>query len=165
MSQQPVIDGFEFAESGGFLEGAFPCGAFPRLQDRLRESAGSLAWTLQGLRDAQGRAALRLTVAGALKVTCQRCLAAMDLPVAIDSLLALAATQEEIDAAPIDAPDRVLAGRDMRVLDMVEDELLLAMPAAPRHERCAGPRGETQSGRSPFAQLGELLEGRGGRRN
>jgi uncharacterized protein len=46
----------------------------------------------------------------------------------------------------------------MPVREMVEDELILALPYAPRHESCA-PRGAGQGerGSSPFGRLRGLM--------
>ena len=114
-------------------------------------------------RRSRGRPALRLKVDGALQLVCQRCLGALEYPLHIEVSLQLAATQAEIDAEPLEAegPERIVAGREMPVRDLVEDELLLAIPLAPRHERCAGRRGAGARERrqSPFAGLRGLVGG------
>jgi len=47
------------------------------------------------------------------------------------------------------------------VRELVEDELLLAVPFAPRHERCVGASGMDEEGKaSPFAELRGLLQSR-----
>ena len=95
-----------------------------------------------------------------LQLRCQRCLEPLPLEVDTDSLLVLAASQAEIEADPetVDSPDRVVAGHEMPVADLVEDELILAVPYAPRHEDCKAAqtvRDETKI--SPFAGLKGLL--------
>jgi uncharacterized protein len=160
MSHQPVIDGFEFASAGATQQGFLPVREFPRLRDLLASDAGEVAYELRGTRDARGRPSLRVGVRGTLQLRCQRCLEAMAWSLDTQSLLVLAATQEEIDAEPADAasPDRVLAGREMPVRDLVEDEILLELPYAARHPACAAVAGEAQQGRkSPFAGLRGLM--------
>jgi uncharacterized protein len=73
------------------------------------------------------------------------------------SELLLAESEREIEAAD-DEIDRVLAGNAMDVAQLVEDEVLLALPMAPRHEKCAGSRegAETGGRASPFAELAKL---------
>lgn len=164
MSQHParaVIDGFEFAAAGSTQQGVLPLSGFPRLRDLLVTDAGQAAYVLEGVRDTLGRPSLSLKVQATLQLRCQRCLDPLPLGVDSDSLLVLAASQAEIDADPesVDAPDRVLAGHEMRVAELVEDELILAVPYAPRHEDCAAaevePPAEEKS--SPFAGLKGLL--------
>jgi uncharacterized protein len=161
MSHQPVIDGFEFASAGATQQGRMSLGGFARLRDLLASDAGEVAYRIEGTRDARGRAALRLSVQGMLQLRCQRCLEALPFEVREEDLLVLAATQEEIDAEPADpeSPDRIVAGRQMAVSELVEDELVLALPYAARHEECrAGARKDTEKAASPFAGLRGLLD-------
>jgi uncharacterized protein len=99
-------------------------------------------------------------VRATLQVRCQRCLEALPLEVDSESLLVLAANQAEIDADPesVDAPDRVVAAHEMPVADLVEDELILAVPYAPRHDDCkAGEMARDDAKASPFADLKSML--------
>lgn len=161
MSHQPVIDGFEFASAGAAQQGILPLSGFSRLRDQLASDAGEVAYQVRGLRDERGRPGLLVSVKGTLQLRCQRCLEAMPFEVDEEDLLVLAATQAEIDADPADAqaPDRVLGGKKMALRDLVEDELILALPYAPRHQRCrAGAEAEEGQERiSPFGGLRGLL--------
>lgn len=164
MSQQPVIDGFEFASAGATQEGAWRLRDFPRLRDMLASDHGEVAYALQGVRDERGRPSLRISVRGALPLRCQRCLEPMRLEVDSQALLVLAQTLAEIHAEPADAqaPDRVVAGKEMPVRDLIEDELILAVPYAPRHEHCEARAGAREEGKtaSPFAGLRGLMRDR-----
>lgn len=162
MPHQPVIDGLEFARNGSRLQGDWPLADFPRLRESLHADVGALRYELQGVPEQHGRPALRLRVQGALQLICQRCLGPLEHRVHIESSLLLRATQAEIDAEPVDAegPEQIVAGREMAVHDLIEDELLLALPLAPRHERCAGRAAAGQGGKhTPFAGLRDLLGG------
>jgi uncharacterized protein len=162
--QQPVIDGFEFASAGASKQGAWPVGDFPRLRDMLAADTGEVAYELDGVRDERGRPSLRVRVRGTLQLRCQRCLEAMPFEVQADALLVLAETLAEIHSEPADAhgADRIVAGKDMPVRDLVEDELILAVPYAPRHAGCtAGPSpGAAGDKPSPFAGLRGLMSGK-----
>jgi uncharacterized protein len=161
--QQPVIDGFEFASAGESREGDWPLGDFPRLRDLLASDAGEVHYSIEGVRDERGRPGLRVRVDGTLPLRCQRCLEALPFAVRSDETLVLAASQAEIDAEPADAnaADRVVAGKEMPVRDLIEDELILAVPYAPRHEGCSARRSpDAQTRQSPFAGLRGLLHGK-----
>jgi len=161
MSHQPVIDGFEFASAGATQEGRLPLSSFPRLNDALVSDAGEAAYALRGTRDGLGRPSLRLKVQATLQLRCQRCLAALLHEVDTDELLVLAASQAEIDADPatVEAPDRVVAGKEMAVRDLVEDELILALPYAPRHDDCeTRPEEDDRAASSPFAGLRGMMQ-------
>jgi uncharacterized protein len=159
MSQQ-LIDGFEFAATGAAQQGVLPLGRFPRLRDLLATDAGEAAYAIEGVRDGQGRPSLSVKVKATLQLRCQRCLEPLPLEVDAESLLVLAASQAELEADPesVDAPDRVVAGHEMPVADLVEDELILAVPYAPRHEDCKGAETARDEAKvSPFAGLKGLL--------
>src|SRR5688500_5976685 len=115
MPHLPVIDGFQFASAGSAQQGTLPVSAFSRLRDLLASDAGEVAYEVRGLLDERGRPGLRVQASGTLQLRCQRCLEPMPFEVRHESVLVLAATQEEIDADPRDAsaPDRVLASRQM----------------------------------------------------
>jgi uncharacterized protein len=121
---------------------------------------------LRGERDAHGRPGLALQLAGSLRLACRRCLEPVRFAVSEDVRLWLARSQAEIDAQPLaaDGPDGIVASREMAVRDLVEDELLLALPPAPQHEDCP-ERGDASPGtrQSPFAGLRGKL--RGGQRH
>jgi uncharacterized protein len=160
MPHQPVIDGFEFASAGAIQQGVWPVSDLQRLRDMLASDAGEVAYRVQGRRDERGRPALQLKVEGTLQLRCQRCLEPLPFEVRIEDLLVLAATLSEIHAEAADAyaPDRIVAGREMPVRELIEDELILALPYAPRHESCAGrPAAQDGQGSSPFARLRGLV--------
>ena len=162
MPRRPVIDGLEFARTGSRLQVNWPVSDFPRLRDSLHADAGTIDCELQGIQEHLGRRALRLRLSGTLQLTCQRCLGALAQAVQVDEVLLLAQTQAEIDAEPLnpEAPERILAGREMQVHELVEDELVLALPIAPRHERCGGDKpGAAATKQSPFAGLKDLMHG------
>jgi uncharacterized protein len=167
--QPPVrttqIDGFAFADTGKSLRGRWPVAHFPRLQDLVNSSEGDLEYEIAGTKDGFGRPALALSVSGELQLTCQRCLKPLSFPLGVESMLVLASSEEEIETQPVEpeGPDRVVGSREMPVGTLLEDEILLAIPFAPRHERCSGDpavKGEVKA--SPFADLRGLLN-RGGR--
>ena len=160
MSHQPTIDGFEFASAGARQQGVWPLSDFPRLRDVLASDKGEVAYEISGVRDERGRPSLRLKVSGTLTLRCQRCLEPMPFEVQTDEMLVLAATLDEIHAEPADAqaPDRVVAGREMPLRELIEDELLLEVPYAPRHESCTAAETEPRSDKVlPFAKLRSLM--------
>ena len=56
-----------------------------------------------------------------------------------------------------DSTDAIEAEKELAVLSLIEDEVLLALPIAPRHEQCESPSGTAaEHGPSPFAALSAL---------
>jgi len=161
-AQFPTIDGLRFAAAGGELHGTWPVRVFPRLRDLLHDDSGTIAYEARGGMSALGRPQLTLRAWGTLQLTCRRCLEALAFPVSVDSTLLLATSQAALDAEPMTAegPDSVVATKEMSLRDLVEDELLLALPFAPTHEVCAA-RAERapQARQMPFAGLRGKLRG------
>lgn len=138
-SDQPRFDAFKLAARGGELAGTIDPSALPRLDDRVAETGGSVAWRIRGGDDGQGRPALTVTVEGEVPMTCQRCLRTMRQLVAQRTTLLIA--RDEAEMVRLDETSEsevVLASAPLEALDLVEDELLLSLPFAPRHEHgCA----------------------------
>ena len=91
---------------------------------------------------------------------CQRCLQPFSTLIEVDRSFRFVPTESEAEALDADSEDDVLAlGPSFDLIELIEDELLLAWPLVPRHERCAQPahRGRRCSRReSPFAALAAL---------
>ncbi|WP_303785494.1 DUF177 domain-containing protein [Azovibrio restrictus] len=159
MSQQLEIDAHRFVREARLLEGFLELAELPRLHDLVTQVAGKVEYRLQGVRGERGQPRLRLEVGGALPLICQRCLGVVEQRLEIDSLLELVSadsepTQEELEDDSVDFLP-VSGSLDVRVL--VEDEILLALPVAPRHEACSPPAAAEAGDEShPFAALAAL---------
>jgi uncharacterized protein len=154
-----ISDSFAFARDARVLEGTLPVASLERLQDLLAEVSGELAFRLEGYKGNRGEAMLALKVTGTLPLACQRCLEAIPFKVDIDSRLELVPAGAEMsqDELEDDTRDFLPVAGELLVAELVEDEVLLALPVAPRHERCGLP-GAAESGEriTPFAALAGL---------
>lgn len=165
MSQRDVIaDPFRFAAEGRKLERRVALAGLSRLADVLIDREGEVAYTLTGEFGSDRQPRLRLVASGQFHLRCQRCLGVIEWPLALESLLQLVRPgtpipEEELE---IDEFDTIEAGVDLDVTSLLEDELLLALPVAPRHENCDAPRplGGVEK-ESPFAALAKLRKGDG----
>ena len=154
-----VSDSFSFARDGRVLEGTLAIADLERLHDLLAEISGEVGYRLQGIVGERGQPQLRLTVSGEVPLACQRCLQVVHFPLVVDSLLELVPEGAELsqDELEDDTRDFLPVAGELDVADLVEDEILLALPVAPRHEKCGLP-GATEAGElvSPFAALAAL---------
>lgn len=154
-----VIDGLEFARRGNHAHGAVAVASLSRVAESLACSEGELDCDISGTRSADGHLELRVQVEGELQLRCQRCLDAMPFPLHVERRLRLMAPgavwlDEELEEEAFDA---VEASKEMAVGSLIEDEVLLALPIAPRHDVCGTPRRmDTQHDASPFAVLRNL---------
>ncbi len=163
------FDAFELAQQRGTVSGEVAAVDLPRVADSLASDGGRVRYAIVGTADAANRPALEVTVDGALSLTCQRCLQPMSWAVAQRTTVLLARDNREL--ARLDEGDEhevLLADAPLDALELVEDELLLTMPYAPRHPEvestsCApatvDERNESKRA-SPFGALAGLQAAR-----
>lgn len=163
MSEQTVIDSLEFARAGQELRGSLPVTKLARLRDCLSDADGSVQFVVRGGRDDERRPILAVEISGLLHLQCQRCLGVLEYPLRLANTLLLVRQGEEVSANAEDpeAADCVEASPEMEVAALIEDEILLSLPFAPRHteESCqsAVGTGQREAGKSPaFGKLTEL---------
>ena len=72
-----------------------------------------------------------------LSLVCQRCLGPVDIDVEFERSFRFVATEELAEIEDEESEEDVLVlSRDFNLLELLEDELLMAMPPAPMHEQC-----------------------------
>ncbi len=153
------IDLFEFARLNGEASGQLALTDMQRIDTPDR--SGVMSWKAAvGSSARRDLARLDLDIDGAIELVCQRCLQSMKQEIAIRSHF-LIAPNEEVAAAldDDDAYDAIVGAADFNLDALIEDEVILALPIAPRHEVC--PDGERNVSRgdrkpSPFAALAAL---------
>jgi uncharacterized protein len=147
------------------VELAVPLANFARLAPLLVSRDGMATGRIAFSR-AQGRIIADVMVEARPQVRCQRCLGTMSLPISSRSRVALLANEGEVDAVPPELEVALAPESRMRLADLVEEELLLAMPGAPRHAegQCPGDSGRNareeieETARRPFADLGRMMK-------
>ncbi|MCB1554295.1 MAG: DUF177 domain-containing protein [Xanthomonadales bacterium] len=114
------------------FDGQAPLSAFKRLGESLADDEGRCSFSLQFDRDRFQTAVVRLDAEAALPLICQRTLKRFLLPVRVEQTLGLIRTEaEEASLPPGVEPLLVPADGEMALLDLVEDELILALPVVP----------------------------------
>lgn len=134
MFTRPFIDSLDFARRGGELSGDVPVAELPRMTDLLADSEGKISYVLRGLAGKDGNPQLELIVDGLCNLRCQRCLNALTYPIKLVSRLRLV-SEGEVDNSDIedDEVDSIPAEKRLDVLALLEEELLLSLPIAPKH--------------------------------
>lgn len=135
-----VIDAFDFCRLGERREGEIAVADMPRLAAECTSSSGILRWSLQGGVNVSGYSQLVMSVSGEVQVACQRCITPLAHTIASDQILVLAKNEEQADEIEAlledDAIDVIVGDKAMKILDLVEDEALLSLPLAPKHDVC-----------------------------
>ncbi len=135
-----------FARSHGTFDSAMPLSECERLLDEAEGSASdkTVHFTARGAvrQDEAGFDHLWLILNGtvALPQTCQRCLGPVDVPVAFQREFRFVATEELAEAQDeVSEEDVLVLSRDFNLRELVEDELLMALPVVPKHDVCPAP--------------------------
>jgi DUF177 domain-containing protein len=134
------LDAMRLARERGVAAGRVDAHRLPRVADVLADGPAEVAWRIEGSADAAGRPTLAIELAGAVPLTCQRCLDPFEWPVDQRTDVLLARDERELAALDADSSaEVVLAAAPLDPLTLVEDELVLALPFAPRHpdDACA----------------------------
>lgn len=112
--------------------GELPIAAMPRLCEALASNEGMAKFELDFGRDGMGSAYVDVRVQAPLTMLCQRSLEPFVLPLTVDSRLGLIKLERDEAALPPDCEPLLVAedGR-MNPAEVIEDELLLALPLIP----------------------------------
>jgi len=159
MFPRPFIDSLDFARRGGELSGEVPVAELPRMTDLLADSEGKICYVLRGLAGKDGNPLLELKVDGVCNLRCQRCLNALTYPIKLVSRLRLV-NDGDVDNTDIedDEADSIPAEKRLDILALLEEELLLSLPIAPKHGlgECQIAAEGLNRSNNPFAVLAGL---------
>lgn len=126
------VDVARMVQSRRSFAGKLPLARFKRLAGSLAGSEGEVAFQLDFDRDAYGTSLLHLKAATQLPMLCQRTLEGYLEPVVLDQQLGLIRDEAE-EAALLPEYEALLVGEDgqLDLVDVIEDELILALPLVP----------------------------------
>lgn len=157
MFARPLIDSTDFAKNGREMCGEIPVVQLPRLADVLANQDGSLAYKVRGSQ-VEDRYMLELELHGMCWLRCQRCLGELAYPIEMRAHLQLLPADRLAEVDELDGVDGVESSRQLDVLALIEDEVLLGLPFAPRHEvgACSPAIKSLQQSANPFAVLAGL---------
>lgn len=126
------LDAWRMVTAQRIFEGWLEFSAMPRLAAALASREGRCRYTLEFGRDTLGTGFVDVQLDTALPLVCQRSLEPFDLPVQVHQRLGMI-TEESQEAALPEGYEPILLAADgnVRPLDLIEDELLLSLPAVP----------------------------------
>ena len=145
-----------FARASGVISGEEMLSRFERLRDETQGPGDATAVVFSAFGEIRHDGAgaeeiwMHLQARTVLALTCQRCLGPVDVPVEFSRDFRFVLTEELAEIEDEESEEDVLVlQRNFNVLELIEDELLMAMPPAPKHEKC-------QEVVNPFAVLEQL---------
>jgi|SRR5690349_12973491 uncharacterized protein len=169
-SRRALVDTLVGTETA--LDFSIPLAELPRVSRELTSTEGEARGHVRFSRQL-GQAVADLEVDAQPEVVCQRCMQPMRWPVKVKSRVALVSDYDAADRVPEEMEVFLVEGDSVSVRDLVDEEVMLALPNVPRHgedSECArqqvqlpGQPDEPEDEpdlqvQKPFAQLGELLK-------
>lgn len=159
------VDPIRFAEQGRQIQGQIEFKQLKRLELLLETQTGHLDVDLKFGIDDRGTRWLNGRIEGILPLTCQRCLSEMKF--SLDNAFKLALLKHETEIASLgeEYEPLILESTPVRLAEIIEDEVLLAIPQIPMHELKDCPAktyGEAEDEakhedkQNPFAVLADL---------
>lgn len=127
-----MLDAWRMVTARRGVEGRLPLSALTRLRDSLLDTEGEVRFALDFDRDELQVPYVELRIEAGLPLVCQRSLERFLLPVNIVQRLGL--IRDEADEAALPPgyePLLVPEDGELRTAELVEDELILAVPVVP----------------------------------
>jgi uncharacterized protein len=130
-----LVDCARLAEDAAVLERVYTLGELPRVRDLLAEPAGTLVASFAFAQAASGRAGASIAIRASPQLVCQRCMQGFALAVSGGSEIEFT-NDEEATFSDTERELFQLDGGRVSLRELAEEELLLALPIAPR---CSTP--------------------------
>jgi uncharacterized protein len=128
-----LIDPLLLAERRALLSGALKLGVFERLAKLVVNPEAVVEIELDFSK--QGKQALLVgRIRSDFELECQSCLQGLPWSVDISCKLGVVATLQEADRLAIDCEPLLFNGEKISLNELIEDEILLALPDYPKHE-------------------------------
>ena len=165
----PYLEPRKFADQERVVEGEARVGDLPRLREYRDSQDQPVRVKLAFGRDDDGRGRVQGRVETTLILVCQRCLEPVHHPVAADVDLVLVWSEGQAKALPTHLDPLLVTEERVSLAELVEEELLLALPLVALHDECPRPAStgsepepeddpdDTQTNSdNPFAVLAQL---------
>ncbi|MEM7708263.1 MAG: YceD family protein [Pseudomonadota bacterium] len=154
------VDPWRLVSSGQGFSGTWPLNRFERLAPMLAPPLdGEVSFTLKFGRDTNGLPVVDVAASATLPLRCQRTLERFLHPLEQRSRLGLVRDEADDVTLPEDYEPLVVSEGQVALTDIVEDELILAVPLIPAsagESVDAGFGPAVEESENPFAKLGEL---------
>lgn len=131
-----VVDAWRMVASRRVFKGRLPLASLSRLRDALVDTEGEVEYTLQFDRDALQVPYAELRIDACLPLQCQRSLQRFLHPVQVTLRLGLLRAGKDMESEEAALPEgyealQVAEDGALRPAELVEDELILALPVVP----------------------------------
>ena len=162
------IDPFRLCEARATLSGPVPLKQMQRLKPLLASDSGEINVVLDFDIDELGVPFVKGELKAELQLICQRCLEPFPFVVKQQSTLAWVRSDQEAERLPLRFEPYLVETNPLILNDVIEDELLLALPQIPMHAEAECPASkwlkqqhidaEDETEENPFSVLANLKQ-------
>ncbi len=162
-SSAELVDAYRMARAGSSRRGEIALSRMSRLAPLLSDVQGAARYELEFHLDSQSRPLVTGRIRARLELICQRCLEPLVLDLDLDLRLGIVRSDEEAVALGDGREPVTLETGEVSISALVEDELILGLPAVPLHPSAScrspvnAPAGDEGQGGGRFSDLGGAL--------
>ena len=164
-----TVDPYKLAGADAKLDGELPLAGLIRLAPRLVSSKGMIGVQLKFGVDTNNTKFIKGSLSAVLQLVCQRCMEPMSYPINLKLALGMVmGNADNVRLLPDCFEPLLIEADSLDLTEMVEDELLLALPIVPVHSQgtcavtledvCDQPPDHSGETRRPFANLSDLMK-------
>jgi uncharacterized protein len=156
-----IVDPWRMVQARRSFRGRLPLSTFKRLATSLAATEGEVEYELDFDKDQFGISKVHILATANLPLTCQRTLETFAFPVRVDVQLGFIVNEDDEAGLPPGYEPWLVDRDGMRPADVIEDELILALPLVPvkpgtqemEREWVPGDEREVDVKPNPFAVL------------
>ena len=126
-----VLDAARAVTARRQFQGTLPLSALPRLASSLAHDRGDVRYTLEFGRDELGVAFVAVRAESSLPLTCQRTLEVFSWPLSLRARLGIIAREQDEAGLPPGYEPLLCQSGELHPAEVIEDELILALPTVP----------------------------------
>lgn len=134
------IDNVDFAKNKRQLTGTINVATLTRACELFDELSGNISYTINGDINEDNKLILKVTLCGKISTSCQNCLEKVEIPVNLENNIPIFYNESELDQALFGSDSRyddgILAEATFDVNNFIEDEIIMSLPTAPKHDAC-----------------------------
>lgn len=150
------INNVDFAQKGKILSGDTAISQLSRVNQVFEELNGKLYYTISGSMDKKNKPILTVGIYGKMSTLCQNCLKKLNIPINYSNIVPIFYTESDMDNALFGNDstytDGILADVHFNIDNFIEDELIMLLPIAPKHQKCSAVAYHDKPN-SPFSVL------------
>ena len=152
------INNLKFALEKNFIEDELDIESLHRVIDVLPNLKGRVKFKILG--DKLDKPILYIEICGKITTSCQNCLNEIQIDIKKADNVFIFNNEEELDKALFSEDSKIyeaiLASEEFNVLEYIEDEIIISLPIAPKHNKCIS-KFETVTNNSSFKNLKNLI--------